>query len=300
MKQDELIPNNWYYWNDPDDGLTSQPVKYLEMGIEPGVVDVAGEIGNVFSVLLEELSPAADEGTMPLYNRDLSKLAFSPMYWFKSVYNMRISETGFVLIDVKDRDPLDPHNFVETTIMFDIKTTTRLEFIKRRFVLGSSEVEGTMRPAEDTIFIEHNGGSLYLTPGTNVAHHLFNVLNQLRMYFAGFMVSLEDLEFVESVPEKSALEHLENVLIATIRDKSSCPFSKSHHAVDIYVTDVLNRLAKVCPGWSGEVKLHHDNFHYAKFTHRGDDGTVFFDLRHPKAKGTFLRFEETVANEPRG
>lgn len=304
MKQNELIPNNWYYWNDPDDGLTSQPVKYLESSFEPGVVDVAGEIGTVFSVLVDELTESPDTGTLPLYNRDLSKLAFVPMYWFKSLNNMRISETGFVLMDVSDRDPMDINSRITTTTMFDIKTISRLEHIRPKFVQGADG--NRMNPAEDTIFIEHTGGTLYLRPGVNAAPHLFNVLNQLRLYFAGFLVSMADLEleFTDAAPAtKGPMEHLEDVLAATIRDKTSCPSSKSIALVNNYITIVKNKLAQVCPGWSGVgvASLNEaDGFYYARFAYTGDGGTTVFDLSDPAAKGTFLRLEEMVANERRG
>jgi len=302
MKQNELIPNNWYYWNDPDNGLTSQPVKYLEYGMEPGVVDVASETGAVFSVLVDELTESTGEGTMPLYSKDLSKLVFSPMYWFKSVYNIRISELGFVLVDVSDRDPLDLLSYKSTTAMFDIKSVSRLEFIKRRYVQGATE--GNFNPAEDTIFIEYAGGTLYLKPGTNVAEHLYNVLNQLRLYFTGFLVSLEDLDVslvAAKPPAKTPVEHLETVLAETIRDNSSYPSSVNQTDVANYVNQVVGKLNALCPKWTGEVNMGDSgSIYYAKFSHHNDLGTMFFDLRSPSAKSTFLRLEEMVANERRG
>ena len=187
MTQINLVKNAWYHWTDPDDGICSKAVRYIDVGNEPGAVVVEDGMGVEFYVFAKELSELAVEKSE--VKTEFDDLIFAPFMQFKSICNLRISKTGRVLALVNM-----PHYYhysvsVPTEVGFDLANAYSVTLIEPTRV-GDEEP----RPATTTIVVSFAGGSLTFSAQTpEKTRVLYGILYKLRLYFMGFLeMPIED------------------------------------------------------------------------------------------------------------
>lgn len=242
MTQEELLVNSWYYWNDPNNGLTSKPVKFLELGLEPGTCDVTTNNGDVFTVLVTELSSMEDNDTMGLYKEDLGQMAFIPLYWFKNLSNIRISKTGFMLIEIVSPDPVDSSRKTKQDVLIDLRTVTHLTLSKPDVtkLIENGVLIKQPTPEKETIHIQYAGGTITYSPGTpELTENVYHVLSQLRLWVAGFLLQPECGEPVDGVSHELP-SYLKAVVSQTVGNRVAV--TSALHAREIHEYGVLLRI----------------------------------------------------------
>lgn len=198
MSKTQLTYGAHYYWNDPDDSLCSRYVRYIGPSGEPGVSTVEDEHGNPFSVFDSELDGMRAGEGVNFTDKVLKRLVETPLYTFPEFANMRVSPSGYVLLSIRTYRPDTIDHLVTSDVNFNIANVSRLLLLK-------DEVEdGVLVPkVRHRINIEALGGNWVINNLEPVkAKALYDVLNNLRLFFTGFLAEDFSATPVEPVPPK--------------------------------------------------------------------------------------------------
>lgn len=298
MQMDELIIGNYYLWNDPDEGICSKAVRYIEPGNEPGVCAVAGTTGMdlMFYVLASELTQLPTTEEISHTARGCADLVMRPLYHFKDLYNIRVSKTGHVMIDLPLSHPIAFTQTTPGTCCFDLKAVSRME------IMNQVMHEGSLVPKKPSIQVNWGSDGFWISPGSKeLTENLFYVLNRLRLYFTGFLEKpFEDETDYPLSPENSAYQFLpeavKEILYSDIAHSRCFTRSDSEAEVSAYAADVVERLNQHGGYWEYDITVR-DDLHAMRLKHvyAAAVGTMI-DFNEPSVIMALLQITTTVVS----